>query len=104
MHSQPGSTERSFSVHLGRNIFQCFHADCVLKGNVLDFWAAVHRLPLYEAAFNLAETFQLCPEQRRGTRQRNHFSPAADGEPDRLGGSGTKQEARVVNKLADSNI
>ena len=59
VHSQPGSTERSFSVHLGRNIFQCFHADCALKGNVLDFWAAVHRLPLYEAAFNLAETFQL---------------------------------------------
>jgi hypothetical protein len=51
--------ERTFSVHLGKNIFQCFHADCALKGNVLDLWAAIHRLPLYEAALNLAETFQL---------------------------------------------
>jgi hypothetical protein len=28
-------------------------------GNVLDLWAAVHRLPLYEAAMHLAETFGL---------------------------------------------
>jgi hypothetical protein len=59
VHSQPGSVERTFSVHLGKNMFQCFHADCVLKGNVLDLWAAIHRLPLYEAALSLAETFQL---------------------------------------------
>jgi transposase len=59
VHSQPGSVERTFSVHLGKNLFQCFHADCALKGNVLDLWAAIHRLPLYEAALSLAETFQL---------------------------------------------
>ena len=59
VHSQSGDIERTFSVHLGKNIFQCFHADCALKGNVLDLWAAVHRLPLYEAALHLAETFQL---------------------------------------------
>ena len=59
VHSQPGGVERTFSVHLGKNIFQCFHADCALKGNVLDLWAEVHRLPLYEAALKLAETFQL---------------------------------------------
>src|SRR5438045_6434183 len=29
------------------------------KGNVLDLWAAIHRLPLYEAALHLAETFNL---------------------------------------------
>ena len=28
-------------------------------GNVLDLWAAVHELPLYEAALHLAETFRL---------------------------------------------
>jgi len=29
------------------------------RGNVLDLWAAVHRLPLYEAALHLTETFHL---------------------------------------------
>jgi transposase len=58
VHSQPMGTERTFSVHLGKNVFQCFHADCALKGNALDLWAAIHRLPLYEAALHLAETFQ----------------------------------------------
>jgi transposase len=59
VHNQPTDAERTFSVHLGKNVFQCFHADCALKGNVLDLWAAVHRRPLYEAALHLAETFQL---------------------------------------------
>jgi transposase len=59
VHSQPADAKRTFSVHLGKNVFQCFHADCALKGNVLDLWAAVHRLSLYEAALHLAETFQL---------------------------------------------
>ena len=72
MHSQPTAAERTFSVHLGKNVFQCFHADCALKGNVLDLWAAIHRLPLYEAALHLAETFQLAlnreEEPVEGTR------------------------------------
>jgi len=59
VHSQPTDAERTFSVHLGKNAFQCFQADCAVKGNVLDLWAAIHRLPLYEAALDLAETFQL---------------------------------------------
>jgi len=59
VHSQPGGMDRTFSVHLGKNICQCFHSECALKGNVLDLWGAIHRLPLYEAALSLAETFQL---------------------------------------------
>ena len=59
VHSQPGDAKRTFSVHLGKNAFQCFHADCGVKGNVLDLWAAIHRLPLYDAALHLAETFHL---------------------------------------------
>jgi DNA primase len=59
VHSHPTDAERTFSVHLGKNAFQCFHADCAVKGNVLDLWAAIHRLPLYEAALHLAETFAL---------------------------------------------
>jgi DNA primase len=47
------------SVQLSKNIFQCFHAACAAHGNVLDLWAAVHRLPLYEATLHLAATFHL---------------------------------------------
>ncbi|MFI5104401.1 MAG: transposase [Terriglobales bacterium] len=47
------------SVQLGKNLFHCFKADCAAQGNVLDLWAAVHRLPLYEAALHLADTFHL---------------------------------------------
>jgi transposase len=59
VHAQARAKEQTFSVHLGKNAFQCFKADCGAKGNVLDLWAAVHRLPLYEAAVHLAETFRL---------------------------------------------
>jgi transposase len=59
VHSHPGDRERTFSVHLGKNAFRCFEADCGIQGNVLDLWAAIHRLPLYDAAVHLAETFGL---------------------------------------------
>jgi DNA primase (bacterial type) len=59
IHSQATDTQPTFSAHLGKHIFQCFHADCGATGNVLDLWAAVHKLPLYEAALNLAETLHL---------------------------------------------
>jgi transposase len=64
VHSQPTDAKRTFSVHLGKNAFQCFHAECAVKGNVLDLWAAIRRLPLYEAALDLAETFQV-PRNRK---------------------------------------
>jgi hypothetical protein len=51
--------QRTLSIHLGKNAFHCFHADCQCQGNALDFWAAHHRLPPYEAALHLAETFHL---------------------------------------------
>jgi transposase len=59
LHSHPAATERTFSVNLDKNIFKCFHSECAVQGNALDLWAAVHRLPLYEAALDLAETFGL---------------------------------------------
>jgi transposase len=72
IHGQAGDTQPTFSAHLGKHIFQCFHAACGAQGNVLDLWAAMHHLPLYEAALQLAEIFQL-PRNReeepvRGTR------------------------------------
>jgi hypothetical protein len=59
IHAQAGDSQPTLSVHLGKHLFQCFHADCRAQGNVLDLWAAVHKLPLYEAALHLAETFGL---------------------------------------------
>jgi transposase len=59
IHAQPNDTQPTFSAHLGKHTFQCFHAACRAQGNALDLWAAVHHLPLYEAALHLAETFHL---------------------------------------------
>ena len=59
IHSEPGNTKPTFSVHLSKKAFQCFHAQRAAKGNVLDLWSLSHRLPLYEAVLHLCETFQL---------------------------------------------
>ena len=59
IHGRAIDSERTFSVHLGKNVFQCFQAECGAHGNVLDLWIAVHHLPPYEAALHLAETFHL---------------------------------------------
>jgi len=65
IHDQHAQRSRCFSVNLGKNAFQCFHAGCAAKGNILDLWATVHDLPLREAAIHLARTFHvpLHPEQ-----------------------------------------
>jgi transposase len=59
VHGTHRERSRSFSVNFKMNAFQCFHPPCSAKGNVLDLWAAVHNLPLREAALHLAETFAL---------------------------------------------
>jgi transposase len=79
IHAPKDLRNRSFSVHLDKKVFQCFHPPCAAHGNVLDLWAAVHRLPLYEAARHLCATFHLqtsaAAEQEEepvsGTRKRN---------------------------------
>jgi transposase len=63
IHGQPTDRQHTFSAHLGKNVFQCFQRECAVHGNVLDFWAALHRLPLYDAALHLADTFQLLPNR-----------------------------------------
>ena len=67
VHSHAADRERTFSVDLGKNAFRCLHADCGVQGNALDLWAAVHRLPMYDAALHLAETFGL-PRNREEQR------------------------------------
>jgi len=59
IHGSEHPRSRSFSVNLAKNVFQCFHPDCAAQGNALDLWVAVRRLPLHDAALDLAETFHL---------------------------------------------
>ena len=65
--------------------------DCGVKGNVLDLWAAMHRLPLYDAALHLAETFQLAldreeePVKRTGQVEAAAGAPSAAARAPRLG-------------------
>ena len=59
VHGARRDRGRSFSVHLGKNVFQCFHPPCGAAGNVLDLWCAIHQLTPYEGAIHLAKTFDL---------------------------------------------
>ena len=59
IHQQRDESGREFSVNLERNLFQCFAPTCRAKGNVLDLWAAVHRLSLAEAAEQMFKIFHL---------------------------------------------
>jgi transposase len=70
LHAADDSRQRTFSVHLAKNVFQCFHPPCGAHGNVLDLWAAIHRLPLHQAAQHLAHTFGLSVSTP-GTEKRN---------------------------------
>jgi len=52
-----GASRRSFSVHLAREIYQCFA--CGSHGNALDLWATVRDLPLHHAAIELCHAADL---------------------------------------------
>jgi transposase InsO family protein len=73
LHDAPSDRHRTFSVHLGKGVFRCFHPDCQAKGNTLDLWAAYQRLPVGQAAENLARTFApyLTASQKSDTEKRN---------------------------------
>jgi transposase len=62
---------RSFSVNLDENVFCCFDAKCGAKGDVIDLWAAVHKLNLRRAAEDLIVTFGLEPAPAHGTEKRH---------------------------------
>jgi Transposase IS116/IS110/IS902 family/CHC2 zinc finger len=62
---------RTFSVNLGADVFHCFEKTCGQKGDVIDLWAAVHRLSLPEAALDLVRTFHLEPTPVRGIEKRH---------------------------------
>lgn len=49
----------TFSVNLEKGIFQCFARECKAHGNALDLWATAKRLPIHQAALDLAEKLHL---------------------------------------------
>jgi transposase InsO family protein len=73
LHDAPSDPRHSFSVHLGKGVFRCFHPECQSQGNTLDLWAAYHRLPIGQAAENLARTFapHLTSSEKPVTEKRN---------------------------------
>jgi transposase len=62
---------RTFSVNLDENVYQCFDARCGSHGDVIDLWAAVHKMSLREAALDLVRTFGLEPAPAQGTEKRH---------------------------------
>ncbi len=62
---------RTFSVHLGDNVFQCFDVVCQKKGDVMDLWASVTGLSLPDAAVELVNTFDLEPPPAKGPEKRH---------------------------------
>jgi len=51
VHGSTSPNSRSFSVNLEQGRYYCHK--CESKGNQLELWAAVHKLPFYDAAIDL---------------------------------------------------
>jgi len=51
VHGSTSPRSRSFSAHLGRNIWQCFR--CGAKGNALELWMRLRQQKLYPAVLEL---------------------------------------------------
>ena len=70
IHGQDGHrTGRPFNVNLSKNVFQCFDPKCGIRGDVIDFWAALKGMSLRAAALELLQTFNL--EAARATEKRH---------------------------------
>jgi transposase len=62
---------RTFSVNLDDNVFHCFDPACQKHGDVIDLWAALHKMDLRAAAVDLVQTFDLEPAPRHRTEKRH---------------------------------
>ena len=63
VHGSTSPDSRSLSANLPRNTFQCFQ--CGAKGNQLDLYAAITRLPIHEAALQFCEQAGIDEQQVR---------------------------------------
>jgi putative transposase len=73
LHDEPSDRHSSFSVHLGKGVFRCFHSECQAQGNTLDLWAAYHHLPVGQVVESFAQTFapHLTSAEKSVTEKRN---------------------------------
>lgn len=67
VHGSTSPDSRSFSAYLRTNTFQCFK--CGAKGNQLDLYVGVTRLPIHEAALQLCEQAGIDEQQVRLSSQ-----------------------------------
>jgi len=51
LHGSRSRSSRSFSAHLGKNVWHCFR--CEASGNALDLWVQATGQPLYPAVLEL---------------------------------------------------
>ena len=59
IHGSSSATSRSFSANRRKHTFRCFK--CGAKGNQLDLWVAVSKLPLHEAAQEICRRLGIEP-------------------------------------------
>lgn len=59
IHGKGDRRRRDFAINLDKNVFCCHHPSCQARGNHLDLWALLHNQTPYEAANDLAATFNL---------------------------------------------
>ena len=69
------ASDRSFSVHLARQVYHCFA--CRSRGNALDLWAAVRGLSIHQAAVDLCRVTNLDPPWLSAS----HLIPTLRGVP-----------------------
>ena len=97
VHETKDGVGRSFSVHLTRGIFRCFHPPCAARGDALDLWALVHRVPLRQAAEDLAGVFPLETAPPPVTEKRNPSKePVNDNSPRTTRDQRRKTKAGVI--------
>jgi hypothetical protein len=61
-------------VNLEEHVLLCFDAACGQQGDVIDRWAAPHRMRLREAALDRLQTFQLEPTPSTAAEEKRHGS------------------------------
>jgi DNA primase len=83
VHRSTSERSRTFSVNLESGRYYCHK--CGSHGNQLELWAAIHQLPLYQAALDLCRALNRdipwikhrktevnTPQCRTGTKEKRH--------------------------------
>ena len=76
IHAEPTARAHTFSAHLGKNVFQCFHADCAAHWQRPGLLGRAASTTALRSRFAARRHLPSAPEQRRGTRKLNPFARA----------------------------